>query len=117
MSTVETWSPEKQQALREEVEAVANEEYLAVLFIKQADEFQYGELKTTLANAYLNPNLTDYGYPTTLQDALRLLKGYTSIGTNRRHQNNNENKEGLAFVENHQFWKDKICFSCGKKCH
>jgi hypothetical protein len=82
MQAVVNWSEADQQALKEEVEAIANEEYLAVLFIKQADEFRYGELKTTLANAYLNPNSTDYGYPTTLQDALRLLKGYIRIRSN-----------------------------------
>ena len=97
------WPQEDQGALKKEVEDAASEEYIAVLFIKQADEIRYGELKTTLANAYLNPNLTEYGYPTTLQNALCLLKGYTSIGTNRRHQNNNENKEGLAFVEQQQY--------------
>ena len=52
MKTIANWPEEDQQALREEVEAIADEEYLAVLFIKQADEFWYGELKTTLANAY-----------------------------------------------------------------
>ena len=112
-STVLNWPQDEQDALKKVIEDAANEEYLAVLFIKQADEFRYRELKTTLVNAYLNPNSIDYGYPTAMQDALRLLKGYTSIGTNRRHQNNNENKEGLAFVEN--FWQDKNCFGCGKK--
>ena len=117
MQTVMNWLEADQQALKEEVEAIANEEYLAVLFIKQADEFRYGELKTTLANAYLNPNSTEYGYPTTLQDALRLLKGYIRIGSNRGHHNNNENKDGIAFVEQKIDWKDKVCFGCGKRGH
>jgi predicted Fe-S protein YdhL (DUF1289 family) len=117
MQAVVNWSEADQQALKEEVEAIANEEYLAVLFIKQADEFRYGELKTILANAYLNPNSTEYGYPTTLQDALRLLKGYIRIGRNRGHHNNNENKDGVAFVEQTMDWSDKVCFGCGKKGH
>ena len=75
MRIVATWSTEAQDVLKEEVEVAASEEYLTVLFIKQADEFRYGELKTTLANTYLKPNSTEYRYPTTLQEALRLLKG------------------------------------------
>ena len=34
MKIVATWSPEAQDVLKEEVEAAASEEYLAVLFIK-----------------------------------------------------------------------------------
>ena len=56
MKMIAKWSPEDQEVLKEEVEAAASEEYLAVLFIKHADEFWYGKLKTTLANIYLNPN-------------------------------------------------------------
>ena len=55
--------PDDQKALKKEIEDVASEEYLAVLFIKQADEIWYGELKTNLENAYLNPTSTEYGYP------------------------------------------------------
>ena len=69
------WPLDDQEALKKEVEDAASEECLAVLFIKQADEIRYGKLKTTLANAYLNPTSTEYGYPTTLQNALCLLKG------------------------------------------
>ena len=76
--------PDDQDALKTEIEATASEEYLTVLFIKQADEIRYGELKTTLANAYLNLTSTVYGYPKTLQNALRLLKGYTSIRSIQR---------------------------------
>ena len=77
MAMVLKWAPDDQDVLKnkKEIDAVASEEYLAVLFIKQADEVRYGKLKTTLANAYFNPTLTEYGYPATLQNVLRLLKG------------------------------------------
>ena len=109
--------PDDQEALKKEIGAVVSEEYLAVLFIKQADEIRYGKLKTTLANAYLNLTLTEYRYPKTLQNSLRLLKGYTLIGNIQRQNNNNDNKAGVAFVEQQQDWSDKHSFGCGKKGH
>ena len=66
MAMVSKWAPDNQKALKKEIEAVASEEYLAVLFMKQADEIWYGKLKSTLANAYFNLTSTEYGYPTTL---------------------------------------------------
>ena len=108
---------DEQKALKREIENIASEEYLDVLFIKQADEIRYGKLKTTLANAYLNPTSTEYGYPKTLPNALRLLKGYTLIGSIQRKNNNDDNKDGMAFVEQQQDWSDKHCFDCGKKGH
>ena len=76
-----------------------------MLLIKQADENWYGEVKTTLINGHLNPNSSDCHFPKTLQDALRLLKGYTSTGNSRmnNNNNNNDNREGMAFVHQDSF--------------
>ena len=115
MDMVLKWSPEDQEALKKEVEEAASEEYLAVLFIKQVDEIWYGDLKTALADAYLNLTTTEYGFSTTLQITLRLLKGYTLIRSNRRQHNNNNNKDGVAFVEQQQDWSDKHCSGCVKR--
>ena len=49
-----------------EIQEMACEEYLAVLFIMQADDTWYGELKTTLANGHLNPNSSDCHHQKTL---------------------------------------------------
>ena len=80
-------------------------EYLDVLFIKQADEVRFGELKTTLANGHLNPASAECGYLKTLHGALHLLNGYTSIVNNRRqHNNNNASRNDVAFVEQKDFF-------------
>ena len=51
---------------RKEIQEIARNEYLAVLFIKQVGEVRFGELKTTLANGHLNPTSAECGYPKTL---------------------------------------------------
>ena len=106
------------KALNKEIQEIAREEYLDILFIKQADEVRFGELKTTLANGHLTPTTAECGYPKMLHGALCLLKGYMSIGNNRRqhNNNNNDNRNGVAFVENQDFF-DRDCFSCGVKGH
>ena len=65
-----------------------------------------------MANGHLNPNALDWHYHKTLQGALCLTKGYTTIGSIRRHQNNN-NKEGVAVVQ--KYFSGRKCFSCGKQ--
>ena len=118
-SDIKSMNDADQKILNKEIQKIAYEEYLAVLFVKQADKVWYGELKTTLANGHLNPTLAECGYPKTLQGALRLLKGYTLIGKLRRHNNNNndnDNRNGIAFVEQ-QDSTDRDCFGCDKKGH
>ena len=98
-SAIKSFNDAELKALNQEVQEIACKEYLAVLFIKQADKVWYGELKTTLANGHLHPNLTGCDYPKTLEGALRILKGYTSISNIMRHNNNNNgNRDGVAFI-------------------
>ena len=107
----------EQKSLKKIIQDVACEEYFTVPFIKQADKVWYSELKTTLANGYSNPTSTECNYSKDLKNALRLLKGYTSIGSVQRHNNNNDNKNGMAFVKQQQDWSDKHCFECNRKGH
>ena len=70
--------------LHKEVVEIACEEYLACLFLKQADEGRFGNLKTILVNGHLNPNALDYHYPKTLQDSLCLLNSLMGKGADMR---------------------------------
>ena len=74
--------PDDQDDLKNEIEAVVSEEYPAVLFIKQADEIRYGELKNNLGKCIFEPILDQTRIP---QNAAKCAPPSQGIYFNLKH--------------------------------
>ena len=96
--------------------AMAAKEYLACLFIKQADQQQCGELKKTFVNDGLKG---DSLFLETLKSAVAILKGWEPTGAGQQHQDNAaaaKNKNGVAFTQTAAVGKDtRTYFGCDEK--
>jgi hypothetical protein len=99
---------------QEEVEAEAEERYLAYILLRQAGP-QHQKLRMDLKNGYTTG---DDKYPKTRQSMLHLLDQYSKTHVI------NESSQGTSFAQrdgeeeyDREYWKDKLCFNCDKKGH
>ena len=111
------------------VRSVTEERYLSFMLLRQSGK-QHDKLRMDLQNDYTTG---DDHYPKTRQATLHLLDKYT-----KARVGNPSNHEGSSFAQkggggrgrgrgagpgrgrgrgNEDFWKDKECYSCGKKGH
>ena len=120
-----TWN-QLTDAQKTEVKSKSRERLLAYIMLRQSGK-KHNDLKYDLQNEFTTG---DDKYPDTRQKVLHLLDHYSSRPTQRTVQS-----EGQSFAQNTQggsnnrqgggnsgdydkeFWKNKICFKCGKKGH
>jgi len=125
-------------AEQEAIRADAEERYISYVFLKQS-RVQHGTLKVDLKNNFTTGN---NHFPKTRQQTLHLLDKYSKTAVTKTTPS-----EGTSFAQSggggqgrgnasrgsggrgsrgsdytgkssdKEFWKDKLCFKCGKKGH
>ena len=89
---------DKAQEITKDSEERSSKEYLACLFLTKSDNIRLSELKKLLTNDGLKG---DVNYPTDIDTAHTLLKGYKQIGgTQERRSHTQDNAaEHLTFAQ------------------